>query len=143
MYVRYTKAKDYESKFMAALGSVTGPNLTDMMDYLTEFTENGTLAETALKRSPFSVSLKSLHREKYDELLKYARDLDDSLGLGPEGVDKKEGEPVPLYSTGGIVEGKDEVPYTKENPADRVDPFTGQPYSAQMEELGLDVFQEK
>ena len=31
----------------------------------------------------------------------------------------------------------------KETAADRVDPFTGQPYSAQMEELGLDVFQEK
>ena len=44
---------------------------------------------------------------------------------------------------GGLVEGKDDVPYTKENPADRVDPFTGQPYSAQVEELGLDVFQER
>jgi hypothetical protein len=31
----------------------------------------------------------------------------------------------------------------KETAADRVDPFTGQPYSAQMEELGLDVFQER
>ena len=46
-------------------------------------------------------------------------------------------------ATGGLVEGKDDVPYTKENPADRVDPFTGQPYSAQMEELGLNVFQER
>jgi hypothetical protein len=45
-------------------------------------------------------------------------------------------------STGGLIEGED-VPFTKENPADRVDPFTGQPYSAQMEELGLDVFQER
>ena len=47
------------------------------------------------------------------------------------------------FATGGLVEGKDDVPYTKENPADRVDPFTGQPYSAQMKELGLDVFQER
>ena len=46
-------------------------------------------------------------------------------------------------ATGGLVEGKDDVPYTKENPADRVDPFTGQPYSAQMGELGLNVFQER
>lgn len=38
------------------------------------------------------------------------------------------------YATGGLVEGKDDVPFTKENPANRVDPFTGQPYSAQMEE---------
>jgi hypothetical protein len=46
-------------------------------------------------------------------------------------------------STGGLVKGEDDVPYTKQTPADRVDPFTGQPYSAQMEELGLNVFQEK
>ena len=52
-------------------------------------------------------------------------------------------EPMAVFAKGGLVEGKDEVPYTKENPADRVDPFTGQPYSAQMEELGLDVFQER
>ena len=43
---------------------------------------------------------------------------------------------------GGLVTGP-EVSDTKEDPADRVDPFTGQPYSAQMEELGLDVFQER
>jgi hypothetical protein len=40
-------------------------------------------------------------------------------------------------STGGLVEGKDDVPYTKENPADRVDPNTGKPYSDQMARLGL------
>ena len=40
-------------------------------------------------------------------------------------------------ATGGLVEGKDDVPYTKENPADRVDPFTGQPYSDQMTRLGF------
>ena len=135
MYIRYTKAKDYESTFMAALGSVTGPNLTDMMDYLYEFVKNGTLAETALKRAPFSVSLKSLHRESYNELLKYARELDDASGLGPEGVDKQEADPLPRYSTGGLVEGDFKVPYTKEDPADRRDPNTGLPYSDQMEDL--------
>ncbi len=41
------------------------------------------------------------------------------------------------YSTGGLVKGKDDVPYTKENPADRVDPNTGKPYSDQMARLGL------
>ncbi len=41
------------------------------------------------------------------------------------------------YATGGLVKGKDDVPYTKENPANRVDPFTGQPYSDQMARLGF------
>ena len=63
--------------------------------------------------------------------------------ITPEMREKILKEGVPGFAKGGLVEGKDDVPYTKENPADRVDPFTGQPYSAQMEELGLDVFQEK
>ena len=42
-----------------------------------------------------------------------------------------------LYSTGGLVKGKDDVPYTKDNPADRVNPTTGKPYSDQMARLGL------
>ena len=39
-------------------------------------------------------------------------------------------------ATGGLVEGP-EVPFTKEDPADRVDPFTGQPYQEQMDRLGF------
>jgi hypothetical protein len=34
----------------------------------------------------------------------------------------------PSFSTGGLVEGEDLVPYTKENPANRVNPYTGEPY---------------
>ena len=40
-------------------------------------------------------------------------------------------------STGGLVEGKDDVPQTKEDPADRVNPITGLPYSDQMARLGF------
>ena len=42
-----------------------------------------------------------------------------------------------LFAKGGLVVGEDNVPFTKEDPADRVDPFTGSPYKSQMEELGL------
>ena len=41
------------------------------------------------------------------------------------------------YSTGGLVEGEDTVPYTKEDPADRVNPYTGEPYQEQMDRLGF------
>ena len=41
------------------------------------------------------------------------------------------------YTTGGLITGP-EVPDTKENPADRVDPFTGMPYADQMARLGFD-----
>ena len=62
-------------------------------------------------------------------------------------------EGVKGFAKGGLVrqqyfkgeEVSKDFPVTdvKETAADRVDPFTGQPYSAQMEELGLDVFQER
>ena len=41
------------------------------------------------------------------------------------------------YSTGGLVKGKDDVPYTKEDAADRINKYTGKPYSDQMVKLGL------
>jgi len=41
------------------------------------------------------------------------------------------------YSKGGIVEGEDNVPFTKEDPADRINPYTGEPYQEQMSRLGF------
>jgi hypothetical protein len=43
----------------------------------------------------------------------------------------------PSFSTGGLVEGEYPVPYTKENPANRVNPYTGEPYQEQMNILGF------
>jgi hypothetical protein len=67
--------------------------------------------------------------------------------LGIDALGRKEGtedfkaldtkdEILPRMATGGFITGP-EVPDTKENPADRVDPFTGSPYSDQMARLGL------
>jgi len=75
---------------------------------------------------------------EYELYIAKLQELEDKLSA--EGL--KRFEQRKRKVEGGIVKG-DNVPYTKEDPADRVDPFTGQPYSAQMEELGLDVFQEK
>ena len=55
-----------------------------------------------------------------------------SLDISPEMK-----KPLKLFARGGLVVGEDNVPFTKEDPADRVDPFTGSPYKSQMEELGL------
>ena len=48
-------------------------------------------------------------------------------------------EGVKTFATGGLVVGEHKVPFTKENPADRVDPITKKPYSAQMERLGFNL----
>ena len=42
------------------------------------------------------------------------------------------------FVVGGLVEGEDTVPYTKENPANRVNPYTGEPYQEEMNRLGFD-----
>ena len=42
-------------------------------------------------------------------------------------------------SKGGIVEGEDNVPFTKEDPADRINPYTGEPYQEQMDSLGFKI----
>ena len=142
-YVRYAKAGQYESKIAAAIGSVVGPNLPDLIEYTTKFWERGVLAETVLRRAPFSVTLKSLHPELYKKWLDYARELDKQTGLsasGPDNVEpevRKSGDK--FFSTGGLVEGEDTVPYTKEDPADRVNPYTGEPYQEQMDRLGFNI----
>jgi len=54
--------------------------------------------------------------------------------------DETEEQIIPKYSKGGLVKGPD-VPYTEEDPADRINPYTGESYSGktelekQMEEL--------
>ena len=69
------------------------------------------------------------------------RAVGEALGLDEsiyETVKLKEKDvrPLPKYATGGIVTGP-EVPFTKEDPANRVDPFTGEPYQEQMDRLGF------
>jgi len=136
IYVRYTKAKKYESKIMSVMGSVTGPNLTDLIDYITDFTKNGTLAETALKRAPFSMSIKSLYPETYKKWQKAARELDKNMGLGPEGSEKKEVQVLPLFK-GGEVSEENPVPNAAPEPSERINPYTGEPYESEMERLGF------
>ena len=45
-------------------------------------------------------------------------------------------EPKARYTTGGLVSGPD-VPQTKEDPADRINPYTNEPYQEQMDRLGF------
>ena len=38
-------------------------------------------------------------------------------------------------SKGGFIEGPDVVPFTKEDPAERINPFTGEPYKEEEREM--------
>jgi hypothetical protein len=44
--------------------------------------------------------------------------------------------------TGGLINSPLLVPYTKENPADRVDPYTGEPYQREQKSFGGVLFQQ-
>ena len=44
--------------------------------------------------------------------------------------EEADNDPLRSYAIGGIVEGEDNVPYTKENPAERINPYTGESYTA-------------
>lgn len=63
----------------------------------------------------------------------YMRVYDQALGKRTKRIEE---EQRMKKSIGGLIEGP-EVPFTKEDPADRVDPFTGEPYQEQMDRLGF------
>ena len=152
--VRYGDSLEYTKNPYVSAAGLGGPVMSDMMQLI--LGRYG-LTETLARKTPL-IGTKGMMDTYfggniYDELVAKAREIDKEtgyrLGIKDRPKDRRytrtyeEFYNRQYYATGGIVEGKDDVPYTKENPADRVDPFTGQPYSAQMEELGLDVFQEK
>jgi len=62
--------------------------------------------------------------------------LEESIAEQAEAEADSKGK-RPSFAKGGIVEGEDNVPFTKEDPADRIDPFTGEPYQEQMSRLGF------
>jgi hypothetical protein len=97
----------------SAIGKVTG--LTDEGKPLSTLVK---LAETVV---PFG---KDITRRK---IVGEVFGLRESIKDVAEGVDKEQ-EFRPRYTTGGLIEGEYEVPNTKENPADRINPYTGEPY---------------
>ena len=154
---RFSESLEYTKNPAVSSISLGGPVMTDTLGLL--LGRRG-VTETVARKAPLIGTAGMIdtyfgeyfEENPYDELIKKAKEIDKEgnylLGIKDRPKDRKytrtyERSYKQNYATGGIVEGKDDVPYTKENPANRVDPFTGQPYSAQMEELGLNVFQEK
>ena len=62
--------------------------------------------------------------------------LEESIAEQAEAEADSKGK-RPSFAKGGIVEGEDNVPFTKEDPADRINPYTGEPYQEQMSRLGF------
>ena len=133
---RTQKGLEYDNFVKSITQRFTGPAVDDIFRLFEDYM--GPLA-FAVDEIPAISLLRSTNPEAYKEIKSAAKEADKALGLQRERKPKKEKEKVaiPLYSTGGLVKGKDDVPFTKENPADRKDPRTGKSYSDQIARLGL------
>jgi len=133
---RTKKGLEYDNLIRSITQRFTGPAVDDILRLFDDWT--GPLS-FAVDEAPGIAALRSLDPDGYKAIKKAAKDVDDALGLARAKKPKVEKpvENIPLFATGGLVEGPDVVPYTKEDPADRVDPFTGSPYSEQMDRLGF------
>lgn len=126
---RYEQAIEYESKIYAAITAGVGPNVPDLVNYVHAVATRGAVLETVLKRAPFAAAVKSTNPEIFDKALQEVREIDKEY-FGPAKSEKKtEFEP---FAKGGLVgeetiEGP-KVPFTKENAAERINPYTGEPY---------------
>ena len=133
---RTVEDKEYTNLIRAITQRFTGPAVNDVIKFFDSWV--GPLA-IGVDKIPGIALLRTTNPETYKEIKSLAKKADKAAGFTAQRKTKEEEKetPIPLYSTGGLVEGEDSVPYTKEDPADRVDPFTGQPYSEQMARLGL------
>lgn len=129
-YVRTQEAQRYQNNVTALLTSLTGPAVGDVLDYVRASQYRGATLEAIFKKAPFITVLRSQFPETYKESLQTIRELDKEAG--PQRPSK---EVIP-FATGGLVSGP-KVPYTQEDPADRINPMTGQPYQEQMSRLGF------
>ena len=143
---RYGDSIEYTKNPYVSAAGLGGPVMSDIMQLL--LGRYG-LTETLARKAPL-IGTKGITEtyfggNLYDELVEKAREIDKEtgylLGIKDRPKDRRYTRTYERffrqYAKGGLVEGKDNVPYTKENPADRVDPFTGSPYSEQMARLGL------
>ena len=148
---RFSESLEYTKNPAVSSISLGGPVMTDTLGLL--LGRRG-VTETLARKAPLIGTAGMIdtyfgeyfEENPYDELVKKAKEIDKEgnylLGIKDRPVDRKytrtyERSYTKNYATGGIVKGKDDVPYTKENPADRVDPRTGKPYSDQMARLGF------
>ena len=144
--LRYGDSIEYTKNPYVSITGLGGPVMSDLTNL---FLGRYGLTETVARKAPL-IGTKGLMDKYfganiYDPLTTSAREIDKEAGylLGIKDRPKPrkyaptyEQSYTRRYAIGGLVEGP-EVPFTKEDPADRVDPFTGEPYQEQMSRLGF------
>jgi len=145
--LRFKNSLQYTQNPLVSGLSLGGPTVTDTLGLI--LGRKG-LVETAAGKIPFigtkGLMDKYIGANPYDDLNIFAKEIDKeaayALGIKDRPKDRRYTRTYTdlyrsNYAKGGIVEGEDNVPFTKENPADRINPYTGEPYQEQMDRLGF------
>jgi len=112
----------------------------DIMEEYTGFRDPYTPMQKAAKEA--TKSIRSVGRSVAETIAGKEQETGNRLLRnmgGPINVDPYTGQPYEerqTFVTGGLVEGED-VPFTKEDPAERINKFTGEPYQKEMDRLGF------
>jgi hypothetical protein len=118
---RTVKGTEYDNFARSITQRFTGPAVDDIFRFFDDYV--GPLA-WAVDEFPGIAALRNTNKELYDALKKGAREYDKEFGwvaTGPRDEDKRE-----RFAEGLEVN----VPYTKDEPEERINPFTGEPYTA-------------
>ena len=132
---RTVKGTEYDNFARSITQRFTGPAVDDIFRFFDDYV--GPLA-WAVDEFPGITALKSTNRELYDAIKKGAREYDKEHGWVATGKKVEDdgiklSNPTKPLSTSreGFAEGLEvNVPYTKDEPEERINPFTGEPYTA-------------
>ena len=131
---RTVKGTEYDNFARSMAQRFTGPAIDDIFRFFDDYV--GPLA-WAVDEFPGITAIKSTNRELYDALKKGAREYDKEFGWVATGKkNKDEGiklstptKPLSTSNRERFAEGTVDVPYTKDEPEERINPFTKRPYT--------------
>ena len=118
---RTVKGTEYDNFARSIVQRFTGPAVDDIFRFFDDHV--GPLA-FIVDEIPGITAIRATNRELYDAIKKGAKEYDEKMGFEATGPRNKNDRK-------GFAEGLEvNVPYTKDEPEERVNPFTGEPYTA-------------
>ena len=144
---RTQRGTEYDNFARSIVQRFTGPAIDDIFRFFEDW--NGPLS-FAVDEAPGIALLRTANPEAYKAIVKGAREYDKAMGLTAKGKSKKEEtrKDRPLFSQGGKVKlvnpryknfdggeidtKQNPVPNVVPEPSERINPYTGVPYEAEM-----------
>ena len=149
---RTQRGTEYDNFARSIVQRFTGPAVDDIFRFFEDW--NGPLS-FAVDELPGITLLRTANPDLYKAVVKGAREYDKAMGLTAKGPSKKKTKikDRPLFSKGGRVKlvnpryknfdggeidtKQNPVPNVVPEPSERINPYTGEPYEAEMERLGF------